>query len=50
MPVAGDTWHEMIAAGEVQLAEEGRDILTEPPGDYDVDASAELSAMRKHDR
>lgn len=50
VPVAGDSWDEMVAAGEVLLAEDGRDILTEPPGDYDVDASAELSAMRQHER
>lgn len=50
VPATGDTWDEMIAAGEVLLADEDGDILTEAPREYDVDGSAELAAMRETER
>lgn len=50
VPVSSDTWATMIANGKVTLAESDKDIADEPPGDYDVDASGALAAMRAHER
>ena len=46
VPIAGDPWTEMIAAGRVTPAEDETDIALEAPADYDVDASSVLAAMR----
>jgi prevent-host-death family protein len=46
VPVTGDRWSEMIAAGRVAQAEDEADITSEPPQAYNVDASAVLDAMR----
>lgn len=50
IPVSTDPWATMIASGRLTLADDGRDIADEPPGDYDVDASAALAAMRADER
>ncbi len=50
VPVTADPWADMIAAGRVTPAEDDRGIQCEPPGDYDVDASAVLAAMREDER
>lgn len=50
VPITSDRWSDMIAGGRVTPAEEGVDITDEMPGDYDVDASAVLGAMRADER
>lgn len=50
VPVTRDSWADMIRGGRVTAAEDGADIADEVPGDYDVDASAVLSAMRADER
>lgn len=46
VPIHTDAWADLIAAGKVTLAEDDTDITDEKPGDYDIDASAALAAMR----
>ncbi len=50
VPITGDPWADMIASGRVVPAEDDRDVCDEPPGDYDVDASAVLNALRNDER
>ena len=50
VPVRGDTWADLVAAGRVTPAEDDTDIADEAPRDYDVDASATLAAMRDDER
>lgn len=50
VPVTTDAWADMIASGMVTPAEDDTDIADETPGDYDVDASAVLAAMRADER
>ncbi len=50
VPVTADAWASMIASGRVTTAEDEADISDETPGDYDVDASAVLAAMRAAER
>lgn len=50
VPVTSDTWADMIASGKVTPAEEDNDVADEKPGDYDVDASAVLAALRADER
>ncbi len=50
VPVNSDTWTDMVASGKVTVADDRTAIEQEPPGDYDVDASATLTAMREHER
>lgn len=50
VPVSTDTWTDMVLSHRVTLADDQADLLDEPPGDYDVDASAALAAMREHER
>lgn len=40
----------MVTSGRVDVADDQTDIADEPPGDYDVDASATLAAMREYER
>jgi hypothetical protein len=40
----------MVVSGRVIVAEDDADIVDEPPGDYDVDASAVLNTMRSEER
>ena len=46
VPVEGDEWEQLIAAGEVQLPEHD-ELLTIAPLELDVDASAQLRADRE---
>ena len=46
VPVTTDPWADMIASGKVAPADGESDVVDERPGDYDVDASAVLAAMR----
>jgi prevent-host-death family protein len=50
VPVTADPWADMIATGKVTPAEDDMDLADEPPGDYDVDASAVLAEMRTDER
>lgn len=50
VPVTTDAWADRIASGKVMPAEDDTDIADEMPGDYDVDASAVLAAMRAGER
>lgn len=50
IPVNTDPWENLIASGSVTAAEDGTDVTEELPGDYDVDASAVLTAMRFEER
>jgi prevent-host-death family protein len=50
VPVGGDPWEEMVAAGRVTPAEDDADVAVEPPAQYDVNASEVLAAMRADER
>ncbi len=50
VPVLTDAWADMVASGKVTPAEDDTDVADEPPGEYDVDASAVLAAMRAEER
>ena len=50
VPVATDPWADRIASGEIAPAEDDRDVADELPGDYYVDASTVLAAMRAAER
>ena len=50
VPVTTDAWADMIAGGKVTPAEDDTDIAEELPGDYDIDASAALAALRADER
>jgi prevent-host-death family protein len=50
VPVSSDAWTDMVASGRVTLADDDTDIVDEPPGDYDIDPTATLTAMREHER
>lgn len=50
VPIAEDSWEDMIARGEIVPATAAGDLLDEPPGDYGIDVSAELRRMRTEDR
>lgn len=50
VPVSSDPWADKIASGQVMPADDDADVTSEPPGDYDVDASAALAAMRAEER
>jgi prevent-host-death family protein len=50
VPVSSDVWTDMVASGEVTLADDQTDLVDEVPGEYEVEASATLAAMRQHER
>lgn len=50
VPVTTDAWADMITSGKVAPAEGDSDVVDERPGDYHVDASAVLAAMRADER
>lgn len=50
VPIDADAWAVRIASGEVVPATDDIDIADELPGDYKVDASAVLDAMRSDER
>lgn len=50
VPVHTDPWDDMVASGRITPAEDATDVAHEPPGDYEVDASAVLAAMRDNER
>ena len=50
VPITADPWADRISRGSVKPAEDDTDIAEEPPGDYKVDASAVLAALRAEER
>ena len=50
VPIGSDVWTDMVASGRITLADDHTDIADEPPGNYDVDATAALAAMRELER
>lgn len=50
VPITGDRWSDMVAAGRVIPAVDPVDVATESPGDYEVDASQRLAALRFGER
>jgi hypothetical protein len=43
-------WDELSASGAVRVPDEEGDITDLPPGDFGVDATAVLGAMREDER
>ena len=50
VPLSTDAWSALVDSGKVTLAEDATDIAEEPPGSYDVDASAVLARLRADER
>lgn len=50
VPVHADVWADLVAQRRVSLAEESTDVADEAPGDYEVEPSAVLAAMRADER
>jgi prevent-host-death family protein len=50
VPIGSDVWADLVASGKVIQSDPDSDLLDEPPGQYDVDASGALAAMRDHER
>jgi prevent-host-death family protein len=50
VPIGGDPWQDMVAAGRVVVRNDDADLLDEPPADYGVGASENLAAMREQER
>ena len=50
VPIQGDEWQALLAGGRVSPPTERGDVLDEAPGDFGVDASGRLAAMREYER
>jgi prevent-host-death family protein len=50
VPTREDPWDELVATGQVITASGGGHVLDEAPGTYNIDASAELLAIRGNER
>lgn len=50
VPITTDAWADGIAGGKIAPATDDIDIADEAPGNYLVDASAVLAAMRADER
>lgn len=50
VPVHGDEWQHLLASGRVAPPTEDGDVLDEAPGDFGIDASDTLTAMREDER
>jgi prevent-host-death family protein len=50
VPTRENYWEDLLASGRVIAATVEGSVLDEPPGDYGVDASAELEALRDDER
>lgn len=50
VPARSGPWDDMVESGRVTLAQDDTDIADEQPGDYGVDASAVLGAMRSDEQ
>jgi hypothetical protein len=50
VPVGGDAWADLVAAGEVIPASSHENLLAEPPGNFGSGLSAELERLREGER
>jgi prevent-host-death family protein len=50
VPIRTEAWEDMVASGRVTPAEDVTDVADEAPGDYEVEPSAILAAMRAEER
>jgi prevent-host-death family protein len=50
VPVRGDEWQDLLASGRVTPPTEDGDVLDEAPGDFGIDPSGTLAAMREDER
>lgn len=50
VPITGDTWRDLVAAGEVTEAVERLDVHGLRPSEYEHSASAHLNELRTHER
>ena len=50
VPISTDVWTDLVASHRVTLAEDQTDLVEEPPGDYEVEASTTLATMRENER
>lgn len=50
VPAESDSWEQLVASGRVIPPDPDADLLSEPPGDYDIDASSVLAALRADER
>jgi prevent-host-death family protein len=50
VPSREDHWETLVASGQVVAGTGDGGVLDEAPGDYGVDASARLTAMRVDER
>jgi len=50
VPAHQDRWQDLVASGQVVAAATEGDLVDEAPGDYGIDASARLAAMRDNEQ
>ena len=50
VPTNQDRWQNLVASGQVIPAALEGDLVDDAPGDYGIDASARLAAMREDER
>jgi prevent-host-death family protein len=50
VPTREDPWDELVASGQVITASGDGHVLDDPPGRYNIEASAELAAIRGDER
>ena len=50
VPTHQDHGQDLIAAGQIIAADSEGHILDDPPGDYGISASRQLSALRAEER
>jgi antitoxin (DNA-binding transcriptional repressor) of toxin-antitoxin stability system len=50
VPTRGDRWQDLVTSGHVLAASGEGTVVDDPPGEYGVDASARLAAMRDAER
>jgi prevent-host-death family protein len=50
VPIRSNPWEDLVAAGKATPATDDADITDEAPGEYGVDASGALAAMRQGER
>ena len=50
VPTREDPWEELVVSGQVIMASGDGNVLDELPGDYGVEVSARLAAIRDDER
>ncbi len=50
VPTHEDRWQDLVARGQVLAATGEGSVVDDTPGDYGIDASARLAAMRADER